>query len=176
MSIPTAVVVGLGANLGPRRETLAAAVEALRRLARPGAPFCVSSLYETEPLGPPQPAFLNAAVLLHPQGSPPDLLAFLDALQDIEARHGRIRDVRWGPRTLDLDLLWWEGGEVNHPRLRVPHPELGRRAFALLPLLDVVPGAATPDDVSFQSIAQEVGSAGVVRVAGPNWVGAATTL
>lgn len=78
------------------------------------------------------------------------LLALLDETQRIENELGRVRTERWGPRTIDLDLLWSDGPSVNVPRLTVPHPELRKRAFAMLPLLDVVPNAfpaAPPDGV-----------------------------
>lgn len=169
MSNLLVLVVGLGANLGPRGDTLRGAVGELRQLASPDRPFRVSSLYETEPLGPAQPPFLNAAVLLATSRTP---LALLDELQAIEARYGRTRTVRWGPRTLDLDLLWIEGCAVNHGRLQVPHAELLHRAFALLPLLEVAPDAATPDGVALRSVAESLPATGIVRIQGPEWVDA----
>jgi 2-amino-4-hydroxy-6-hydroxymethyldihydropteridine diphosphokinase len=101
----------------------------------------VSSVYETEPLGPPQPRYLNAAVLLTTALEPE---ALLDALLRIEASEGRERRERWGPRTLDLDVLWIEGRAVRTARIEVPHPGLKDRAFALLPLLELVPDAVDP--------------------------------
>jgi 2-amino-4-hydroxy-6-hydroxymethyldihydropteridine diphosphokinase len=98
-----------------------------------------SKVYETAPVGgPPQPAFLNAAIAVDCTLSP---LVLLDELQRIEADLGRTREVRWGPRAIDLDILWIEGVTVDEPRLVVPHPRLHERAFALLPLLDVAPHA-----------------------------------
>src|SRR5262245_2236701 len=126
-------VVGLGANLGERRATLQSAV---RGLAGHGRVVRVSDLYETAAVGPPQPDYLNAAVLLEtplgPQGA-------LSALLALEQAHGRERRERWGPRTLDLDLLCSPGLVLDEPGLALPHPELTRRAFALVPLLDVLP-------------------------------------
>jgi 2-amino-4-hydroxy-6-hydroxymethyldihydropteridine diphosphokinase len=134
--------VGLGANLGDRLATLRGAARALGALAVDGRLLASSRVYETAPIGgPEQPAFLNAAVLLDYDGAP---LALLEALLAIEARFGRERRERWGPRTLDLDVLWIEGLAVNDPRLVVPHPRLSARAFAVLPLLDVAPGARDP--------------------------------
>jgi 2-amino-4-hydroxy-6-hydroxymethyldihydropteridine diphosphokinase len=136
---PLRAVVGLGANLGERLEALRDAVRDLSRVARVTK---VSRVYETEPVGgPPQPPFFNAAALVDYQGTP---LALLDALLAIEARHGRVRRERWGPRTLDLDVLWIDGLVVNAPGLVVPHPRLHERAFALVPLLELVPDARDP--------------------------------
>jgi 2-amino-4-hydroxy-6-hydroxymethyldihydropteridine diphosphokinase len=132
------VVVGLGANLGDRLATIRAAVAAMGAVA---AVERLSRVYETEPIGPPQPSYLNAAVLLDWHA---DALGLLDALQVVEKSLGRIRTERWGPRTIDLDVLWIEGLSFEHPRLVVPHPRLHERAFALLPLLDVAPGARHP--------------------------------
>jgi 2-amino-4-hydroxy-6-hydroxymethyldihydropteridine diphosphokinase len=132
---PLLYVVGLGANLGDRLATLRSAVLAL---GAHGTVTRVSSVYATAAVGPPQPDYLNAAVLLASDLPPSALLA---QLLDIERRHGRERRERWGPRSLDLDLLLSPGLSVAEPGLTVPHPELRRRAFALVPLLDVLPDA-----------------------------------
>jgi 2-amino-4-hydroxy-6-hydroxymethyldihydropteridine diphosphokinase len=133
------VVVGVGANLGDRLATMRAAVTELARRMHVEK---TSRVYATAPVGgPPQPEFLNAAVLVAYAGAPLDLL---DALLAIEARFGRVRAERWGPRTLDLDLLWIDGLAVDTPRLVVPHPRLHERAFALVPLLDLEPHARDP--------------------------------
>jgi 2-amino-4-hydroxy-6-hydroxymethyldihydropteridine diphosphokinase len=131
-------VVGLGANLGDRRAAFEAAITRLHLHAEVRA---ISRLYETAPVGPPQPLFLNAAVRLSSHLAPDDLL---DWMQEIERTAGRVRKERWGPRCLDLDLLWIDGLAIRGPRLHVPHPELEERPFALIPLLDVAPGAADP--------------------------------
>ncbi len=133
-----AYVIGLGANLGDRLPTLRSAVAAL---GHRGVVRAVSHLYETAAVGPPQPAYLNAAVLLESTLDPADLL---QELLLIERDHGRERRERWGPRTLDLDLLYSPGLVLSSPSLMVPHPELTRRAFALAPLLDVAPDACEP--------------------------------
>lgn len=133
-------VIGLGANLGSKRETLRRAVADLRALAEVRS---VSALYSTAPVGgPPQPEFLNAAVRLGWKGQPPELLA---RLLEIERSHGRERRERWGPRTLDLDILWIRGTVWKSAQLSVPHPRLRERAFALRPLLDVAPDAVDPE-------------------------------
>lgn len=173
MSNSSTVVVGLGSNLGPSQHTLRSAARELRRLALPEGPFRVSALYESEAFGPPQPKYLNAAVLLRTGLGP---LALLDAIHAVELAHGRVRTERWGARTLDLDLLWREEGEVTHPRLRIPHPELAHRLFALLPLLDVAPSAETPEGAPWRAAADQLDPSGIVRIAGPEWVGCSTTL
>ncbi len=131
-------VVGLGANLGDRLAMLRAAVRELSRVARVEA---VSRVYATAPVGPPQPDYLNAAVLVDYAGAAEELL---DDLLAIEARLGRQRRERWGPRTLDLDVLWGGDLVLETPRLAVPHPRLHERAFALAPMLELVPGARDP--------------------------------
>jgi len=132
-------VVGLGANLGDRLATMRAAVQQLTRVA---AVERTSPVYWTTPVGgPSQPEFLNAAALLTYPGPPP---ALLEALLAIETRLGRVRTERWGPRAIDLDLLWIDGIVVDSAALVVPHPRLRERAFALGPLLDLVPDARDP--------------------------------
>ena len=126
-------VVGLGGNLGERERYLERGVEQLARL--PLEIVGVSRVYETPALGPPQPAYLNAAVRLR-SADPP--LRLLDRLLAIEAALGRVRDVRWGPRVLDLDILWAENA-FDSERLTIPHSQLRARTFALAPLLDVAP-------------------------------------
>ena len=128
-------VVGLGSNLGDREATLLRAERILA--ARQDIDVIArSALYATAPVGPPQPDYLNAALRLETELSPRELL---DVLLEIERLLGRVRAERWGPRTLDLDILFWTGGEVDEPGLRVPHPRLAERAFAVAPLLDVAP-------------------------------------
>jgi 2-amino-4-hydroxy-6-hydroxymethyldihydropteridine diphosphokinase len=134
------IYVGLGANLGAPERTLAAAAEEIAGL--PGVTLLRrSSLYATAPVGPAQPEFRNAVVSLCSAGGPEELL---EALIRIERAHGRIRGERWGPRTLDLDLLLWAEQVVDVPGLRIPHPELHRRRFALEPLAELDPGAWHP--------------------------------
>lgn len=140
-SRPLDAVVGFGANLGDPERTFESAVGALA--AAPGIELVSRSrLYRTPPLGPPQPDYSNAAVRLRVAMEPEELL---DVLQATERAHGRDRasEVRWGPRTLDLDLLYVFGREVETERLRLPHPGLRNRAFALAPLLDVAPELAS---------------------------------
>jgi 2-amino-4-hydroxy-6-hydroxymethyldihydropteridine diphosphokinase len=131
-------VLGLGSNLGDRLRFFRAAA---RELQVHGEITSVSALYETLAIGPAQPDYLNAALRFRTSLPPLTLLA---ALLEIERASGRVRLERWGPRTLDLDLLLIAGRVVDAPGLVVPHRELTRRAFALLPLLDVAPEACDP--------------------------------
>jgi len=132
-------VIGLGSNLGDREATIAAAVAALRApdlhvLRR-------SPLYETKPEGgPPQGDYLNGAVLIVTAVTAQELL---ERCLAVERALGRVRPdaVRWGPRTIDLDLLWIEGEAVSEGGLEIPHPRLAERSFALRPLLDLAPDA-----------------------------------
>ena len=144
-------VVGLGANLGDRIASLRAAVALLGAVSQIEA---TSRVYETKPVGgPPQGDFLNAAVCVVWSGAPDDLL---DALLAIEAGLGRVRRERWGPRIIDLDVLWIEGLAFASERLVVPHPRLLDRAFALVPLLEVVPGARDPRTGAALALSAEV--------------------
>jgi len=151
-------VIGLGSNLGERERHLTRAVECLSRLHDAGVPSrveAVSRVYESEALGPPQPDYLNAALRLSCAYEPETLL---DALHAIEARFGRTRDVHWGPRTLDLDILWSDAPHVSE-RLIVPHAQLLLRPFALAPLLDVAPQLAA----EYAEVLRELGGAPAVR-------------
>jgi 2-amino-4-hydroxy-6-hydroxymethyldihydropteridine diphosphokinase len=134
--------VGLGANLGPKEVTLLRAVDRLGE--EPGIEVLeLSRLRETDPVGNvDQPAFLNGAVAIETTLAPRELL---DALLRIERELGRVRDgERWGPRTIDLDLLLYGGEVVDEPGLRVPHPRLHERRFALEPLAELDPGLEIP--------------------------------
>ena len=154
-------VIGLGSNLGDRRALLRRALEGLASF---GTPVGISALYETEPVGPPQPLFLNAAVALDTPLTP---LALLDQLLVLEISLGRVRQERWGPRMIDLDILWTDTGGFVTPRLTVPHPELRRRAFALRPLLDVAPEAVDPrDGTPYRAILAELGDDSPMEIAG----------
>jgi 2-amino-4-hydroxy-6-hydroxymethyldihydropteridine diphosphokinase len=133
------VVIGLGSNLGDRLENLRVSVRGLARFS--GASVNTSPVYETEPVGPPQPRFLNAAALFEHDEGPRGLLR---GLLSIERALGRVRTERWGPRIIDLDILWIEGLTCDEPQLKVPHEHLLVRAFALRPLLDLIPDAIDP--------------------------------
>ncbi len=145
--------IGLGSNLGDRRAFLAAAVAGLRR---GGDVVAVSPLYETEPVGGPADSgpYLNLVVELFTADPPRRLL---ERCHDLEATAGRVREERWGPRTLDADVLYVEGEAVDEEDLTVPHPRLWERRFVLAPLADLAPDLVTP---------AQMGAAGgeVVRV------------
>ncbi|WP_342571540.1 2-amino-4-hydroxy-6-hydroxymethyldihydropteridine diphosphokinase [Paenibacillus sp. FSL R5-0749] len=128
--------IALGANLGDREETLLEALSLLDEHPHISVLRC-SSLYETEPVGyVDQSVFLNMAVAVQVMLTPEQLLT---ELLDIENRLGRVRDIRWGPRTVDLDLLWMQGETRDTELLQLPHPRMGERAFVLVPLSDIVP-------------------------------------
>lgn len=129
------VVVGLGSNVGSREAFLRAAVQSIGALDRTRV-VATSRVFTTPPLGPPQPEFLNMAARIETEitGEP-----LIDRLLEIEAALGRERREKWGPRTIDLDVLWWSAPPIATSRLTVPHPHLGERPFALAPLLDVAP-------------------------------------
>ena len=134
--------VGLGANLGPKEVTILRAVDLLG--ATDGIEVLgLSRLRETEPVGvTDQPMFLNGAVALETALSPWELL---DVLLRIELELGRVRDrERWGPRTIDLDLLVYGDETLDEPGLRIPHPRLHERRFALEPLADLEPELDIP--------------------------------
>ena len=137
----TLAYVGIGANLGPREETLRRAVELLGG-ADGVEVVAVSELRETDPVGVvDQPPFLNGAVSVQTTRSP---RALLDRLLEIERSLGRVRGERWGPRVVDLDLLVYGIEVVDEPGLRVPHPRLHERRFALEPLKDLNPELEIP--------------------------------
>lgn len=146
--------VGLGSNLGDRRAELERAVAGLQAA---GDVVAVSPLYETEPVGGPeeQPPYLNAVVELRTRAGPRELLARCRALEEAA---GRMRTVRFGPRTLDADVLLVEGVAVDEPDLVVPHPRMWGRRFVLAPLADLAPDLVPPDLLA--------GAVGAVRRAG----------
>jgi 2-amino-4-hydroxy-6-hydroxymethyldihydropteridine diphosphokinase len=135
----TRAYVGVGANLGDRRATIRAALAALPEV------IAVSELRETAPVGVvDQPPFLNGAAALETELSPRELLDLLLAVERRLGRERRERRERWGPRTIDLDLLLYGDEAVDEPGLTVPHPRLHERRFALEPLLDLDPDLAVP--------------------------------
>ena len=133
------VFLALGSNLGDRAANLG---EALRRLPPAVNLLAASPVYETPPWGyTEQPAFLNQAVKAETELSPAELLAHL---KQIETLIGRQSSFKYGPRTIDLDILFYDQAIVETPTLRVPHPHLAERAFVLLPLADLEPDLMHP--------------------------------
>jgi 2-amino-4-hydroxy-6-hydroxymethyldihydropteridine diphosphokinase len=141
--------VGLGSNLGDREATIEDAV-GLLRLHPDVEVVATSTLRETDPWGPvAQPRFLNGVVAVE---TTLEARALLGVLLDVERRLGRVREERWGPRTIDLDLLLYGDAVLDEPGLTLPHPRLHERAFALAPLREldpalVVPGHGTVDEL-----------------------------
>ena len=138
----TLAYIAIGSNLASPLEQVNAAVQALGEIPQSKI-VAVSSFYRTPPLGPQdQPDYLNAAVLLE---TALDAEALLDNTQRIELQQGRVRKAeRWGPRTLDLDLLMHGDTIMAGAELTVPHPRMGERAFVLLPLLEIAPYVQLP--------------------------------
>ena len=151
--------IGLGGNLGDVATTLHEALQALDALPQTRL-LRASRLYRTPAWGrTEQPDFINGAALLQTRLDARDLL---DALLEIERRFGRDREhgERWGPRTLDLDLLLYGDTAIDEPGLRVPHPHLHERAFALLPLAEIAPGSFVPGHGRIADLLQAVDASG----------------
>lgn len=140
----TRAYIGLGSNLDQPREQLLAALSSLDALLPRTRLAAVSSLYTSDPLGPAdQPRYVNAVAAIDTELAP---LSLLDGLQAIERRQGRQRKTeRWGPRTLDLDILLIGDLSLDLPRLKVPHYHMHARAFVLYPLAEIAPDLALPD-------------------------------
>jgi 2-amino-4-hydroxy-6-hydroxymethyldihydropteridine diphosphokinase len=156
----TAVVLALGSNLGDRQDILQGAVDAIVGL--PGVRVtAVSPVYETVPVGgPAQPDYLNAIVLADAARPARELL---DRLHEIEAAFDRVRMVRWGPRTLDLDVIDFGGERSDDPELTLPHPRAHERAFVLGPWRDVDPDAALPGRGPVAELLAEADRSGLRR-------------
>lgn len=163
------IYLGLGSNLGNREANLRMALRGLARLARVEA---VSSLYETEAEGPPQPPYYNAACAIVTGLEPLALLRFLKSLEhEIGRRPAHEQDA---PRVIDLDILLWDDLVVESPELVIPHPRLAGRSFALVPLAEIAPEAVHPVlGESTARLAQASGRGGVRLVAGSGWEGGA---
>jgi 2-amino-4-hydroxy-6-hydroxymethyldihydropteridine diphosphokinase len=156
MKSQSVVYIGLGSNLGNPSTQLRLALRRLSVLPLTRLEN-VSRFYRTQPLGRAwQPGYLNAVVRLNTRLQP---LALLDRLQAIEARQGRIRSGnRWGPRTLDLDILLFGDKMIEHPRLQIPHYDLAQRDFVVLPLLEIAPsGLQIPGLGCLSELGQKMG-------------------
>jgi 2-amino-4-hydroxy-6-hydroxymethyldihydropteridine diphosphokinase len=147
---PQRSAIALGSNLG---DSLTILQDALKLLTEtPGVTLqAQSSWYQTAPVGPPQPDYINGCAVLEAQLTPQELL---ETLQNIEAQFGRVRQERWGPRTLDLDFLLFDDLILETPTLQLPHPRMTERAFVLVPLAEIAPDWIEP--VSGKAIAQLV--------------------
>ncbi|QIH10872.1 MULTISPECIES: 2-amino-4-hydroxy-6-hydroxymethyldihydropteridine diphosphokinase [unclassified Pseudomonas] len=129
------IYIGMGSNLAAPEEQLRSAVEALAQLPQSRL-YGVSAFYQSDSLLPGQPRYTNAVAALDSTLPP---LALLDALQAIENQQGRERNERWGPRTLDLDILLFGDRLIDEPRLKVPHYHMQARPFVLYPLAELAP-------------------------------------
>jgi 2-amino-4-hydroxy-6-hydroxymethyldihydropteridine diphosphokinase len=156
----TAVVLALGSNLGDRQDILQGAVDAIVGL--PGVRVtAVSPVYQTAPVGgPAQPDYLNAVVLADAARPARDLL---DRLHEIEAAFDRVRLVRWGPRTLDIDLITFGRERSDDPELTLPHPRAHERAFVLAPWHDADPDAELPGRGPVDELRAKADRAGLRR-------------
>lgn len=150
------VAIALGSNLGDRLNHLRAGLAGLERL---GSILAVSRIHETEPVGgPEQGRFLNAVARIETDAAPLEVLA---QLLDLERSRGRERNVRWGPRVLDLDLIVYGRQRISLPTLEVPHPRAHERAFVLAPLCEVWPDAVLADGSTAREALGVVGSSGI---------------
>lgn len=166
MTMPAGVaVLSLGSNLGDRVANLTAGLGILHRMI---GVLAVSDLYETDPVGSadPQPAYFNVAALL----ATGDAWRSLTAAHVAESARGRLRSRRWGPRTLDVDVIAVDAVVSADPRLTLPHPRAAERAFVLRPWLDLDPDAQVPGRGSVRGLLTRVGESGIHRIGPlPGW-------
>jgi 2-amino-4-hydroxy-6-hydroxymethyldihydropteridine diphosphokinase len=156
--------IGIGGNLGDVPATMRRALQSLQR--EPLCRICkISPWYRSKAIGPGvQHDHLNAVIELRTQLQATSLLG---RLHDIEAAAGRIRDLRWGPRTLDLDLLLYDELVVEDEQLTVPHPRLTERNFVVFPLFDLAPQLRLPDGTRLADIRQTLAPDGLIRLRTP---------
>lgn len=153
--------IALGSNLG---DSLTILTDALNSLAQtPDVTLTAkSSWYQTDPVGPPQPDYLNGCALLDVQMTPQELL---ETLLNVEAQFGRVREERNAPRTLDLDLLLFDDLILDTPNLQIPHPRMSARAFVLVPLAEIAPNWIEPlSGKAIAQLVQTVDCSGVSRL------------
>ena len=157
MVAPVRVYLGFGSNLEDPERQVRSAVDEVGAL--PGIVLVrCSSLYRTAPLGPPgQPDYINAVAAYDTTLEPHPLL---DALQGLEAAHGRVRAERWGARTLDVDILLYGRCEIADVRLTVPHAHLAEREFVLIPLVEIAPDLEIPRQGSVRALAARLAPPG----------------
>ncbi|RMD94604.1 MAG: 2-amino-4-hydroxy-6-hydroxymethyldihydropteridine diphosphokinase [Calditrichaeota bacterium] len=141
MSAHKHIFLGLGSNVGDRLNNLREAIQRISSLPNTHI-IKMSSIYETEPVGfKDQGLFYNMALEISTKLSPEELL---DALKEIEKRMGRIPTVRWGPRIIDIDILYWDQEVMETPRLKIPHAEIENRRFVLETLNEIAPDFKAP--------------------------------
>lgn len=161
---PALAAIALGSNLGHPTQILTHALATLA--TTPGLQLVAqSAFYQTKPVGPPQPDYLNACAVLTVTQDPPTLL---QTLLGIEQQFGRVRRERWGPRLLDLDLLLYGDRILTLPQLEIPHPRMVDRAFVLVPLAEIAPDWREPrSGQTIADLAQQVDCSGVIPSALP---------
>ena len=154
----TIVYIGLGSNMGNPKQHINSALKSLGDIQSTRI-MQTSSLYKSKPVGPQDQAdYINAVVQIDTELSP---LELLDELQTIENQHGRVRKERWGPRTLDLDILMFGNEVINHERLIIPHPEISKRCFVLVPLAELAPDCVIPDKGKVKDLISNVDQEGL---------------
>lgn len=155
----------LGGNVAPRQQYLRKALQALQEIT---IITSIAPLYESEAYGErDQPAFLNSAVLLQTDASPRELLAIL---KEIEAKIGRKQRYRWGPREIDLDIIFYDQQIVSEHALQIPHPDFRNRRFVLQPLVDLNPDFSAPDThQTLQQLLDACPDQSQLRLINANW-------
>ncbi len=153
--------IGIGANLGDAKTTVKQAIQQLGLIPQTKL-VKASSLYISKPMGPAdQNDYVNAVAAIYTTLAPLDLL---DATQAIELNYGRERkDERWGPRTLDLDILLFDNEQINQPRLVVPHYGMTEREFVLYPLYELTPQLCLPDGTTLASLIENIPLNGMIK-------------
>ncbi len=160
---PVIAYIGLGSNLADPAAQLRQGLLAVARLPETRI-VAQSSFYRSPPMGPPdQPDYINAVAAIETAQTAYNLLA---SLQEVEARHGRARGVRWGPRTLDIDILLYGAERLAGPRLTVPHPGLTERAFVLYPLVEIAPDLEVPGLGPLARLLRHCERRGIERLSG----------
>ncbi|MGH8507522.1 MAG: 2-amino-4-hydroxy-6-hydroxymethyldihydropteridine diphosphokinase [Gammaproteobacteria bacterium] len=160
---PVIAYIGLGSNLADPGAQVTQGLLAVARLPETRI-VAQSSLYRSAPMGPPnQPDYINAVAAIETAQTAYDLLA---SLQEVEARHGRARGVRWGPRTLDIDILLYGTERIAAAALTVPHPGLRERAFVLYPLYEIAPDLEVPGLGPLAGLLSHCEGKGIERLSG----------
>ncbi len=156
------VYIGLGANLNNPKAQLVAALETISQLPKTQL-ICHSSFYISKPMGPQdQGDYINAVAKIESHFS---AIALLDQLQQIELAQGRIRkDERWGPRTLDLDILLFNNEQINSSRLTIPHYGMKERNFVLLPLTEIAADLILPDGNKLAELVKKIDKQGILKL------------
>lgn len=153
--------IGLGSNLEEPSQQISTAISELEQLSQCKNLTC-SHWYQSKAIGPEgQPDYINAAVRLETSLDPQ---ALLQQLQTIENNHGRQRTIRWGARTLDLDLLLYGDRQIDEPNLTIPHPEIMNRDFVLYPLYDLAPELELPNGQKISSLIEKMTATDLQRL------------